>query len=41
MSLEYSIRFIQFDTIIVLENLNQIFGIASTFFSRIFGNSKN
>ncbi len=37
----YSITFLPGDTIIVLENFNQIFGIASTSFSRIFGNSKN
>jgi hypothetical protein len=41
MSLERSIRFLPCDTIIVLENFNQIFGMASTSFSRIFDNSKN
>jgi hypothetical protein len=41
MSLEHSIRFFPCDRIIVLENFNQIFGIASTSFSIIFGNSKN
>jgi len=41
MSLEHSIRFLPCDTIVVLENFNQNFGIASTSFSRIFGNSKN